>query len=73
MTPTITTFRPWHRRLVDAALDRLLRPAPAHAEWRGLDARSLADIGVDASEIDSIDAESRDPRAGITRRRIVLA
>jgi hypothetical protein len=48
MTPTITTFRPWHPR-------------------------SLADIGVDASEIDSIDAESRDPRAGITRRRIVLA
>lgn len=73
MTPTIATFRPWHRRVVDAALNRLLRPARPHGELRGLDARTLADIGIDASEIDSIDAESRDPRAGITRRRIVRA
>ena len=37
---------------------------------RTLDARTLADIGIDASEIDSVEAEARGDSAA-TRRRIV--
>jgi uncharacterized protein YjiS (DUF1127 family) len=37
-----------------------------------VDARTLADIGVDPSELASIEAESRG-RSAITRRRIVAA
>jgi hypothetical protein len=70
----ITIHRPWHRRLVDLALDRLLAP-PGRCPNRlqDLDARALADIGIDASEIDSVEAEAHGPSVGITRRRIVAA
>ena len=40
---------------------------------RELDACTLADIGVHASEIASIEAEAHGPQAGITRRRIVAS
>ncbi len=70
---TIATHRPWYRRLVDDALDHLLAHEQPAAPLHGLDARTLADIGIDASEIDSIDAESRGPSNRITRRRIALA
>lgn len=71
MTPAISTFRPWHRRLADDVLDRLLRAARPAQPLRGLDSRTLADIGVDAREIDSIEAEARSAHQRITRRRIV--
>jgi hypothetical protein len=70
---TIATHRPWYRRLIDETLDHLLAPGRPATRLRDLDARTLADIGIDASEIDSIEAESRSPRTGITRRRIALA
>jgi hypothetical protein len=69
----IATHRPWYRRLIERALDRLLTHGRKAAPLHGLDARTLADIGVDASEIASIETESRGPRLGITRRRIALA
>ena len=70
---TIATYRPWYRRLIDDTLDHLLAPGRPATPLYGLDARTLADIGVDASEIDSIEAESRGPSTRITRRRIALA
>lgn len=70
---TIATRRPWYRRLIDVALDHLLAHGRPATPLQGLDARTLADIGIDASEIASIEAESRSPRASITRRRIALA
>jgi len=42
------------------------------ASLHELDARSLADIGVDVSEISSIDAEARGV-SGVTRLRIAQA
>jgi hypothetical protein len=69
----ISTHRPWYRRLIDDALEHLLAHGRPATPLYGLDARTLADIGVDASEIDSIEAESRGPGARITRRRIALA
>ena len=68
---TITTRSPWYRRLVERALDHLLSPAVS-SSLHELDARTLADIGVDASEIGSIEAESRGPRVAVTRRRIAM-
>jgi hypothetical protein len=63
---------PWYRRAIDHLLDRLLAvPRPGAAPLRGIDPRTLADIGVDASEIDSIEAEARGAANRITRRRIV--
>jgi uncharacterized protein YjiS (DUF1127 family) len=69
----ITVHRPWHRRLVDKARELLATPGacPRATSLRELDAQALADIGIDASEIDSVEAEARGPRMGITRRRIV--
>jgi hypothetical protein len=49
------------------ALFWLLQRRPS--SLRDLDARTLADIGVDASEISSIDAESRG-LSRVTRLRI---
>jgi hypothetical protein len=69
---TITTRSPWYRRLVERALDHLLSPSTASASLHELDARTLADIGVDASEIASIEAEARGPRVAVTRRRLAL-
>jgi hypothetical protein len=63
---------PWYRRAIDQLLDHLLAaPRPAVAALRGIDARTLADIGIDASEIGSIEAEAHGSAHAITRRRIV--
>lgn len=70
---TLATHRPWYRRLIDDARDRLLAHRRPVTPLHGLDVRTLADIGIHASEIDSIEAESRGPSNLITRRRIVLA
>jgi hypothetical protein len=70
---SIPTFRPWYRRALDALIDRALALPPDATDLRDLDARTLADIGIDASEIDSIDAESRGSRRAATRRRIAFA
>lgn len=45
---------------------------PAAQSLHDLDARTLADIGVDPSELESIDAEANGLSA-LTRRRIVAA
>ncbi len=76
LMPTIPTCRPWTRRLADAlrARVRAARRSLHHASpLRGLDAHALADIGVHASEIDSIEGEARGPGTLVTRRRIVSA
>jgi hypothetical protein len=70
---TFSTRRPWYRRLIDDALDHLLAHGRPATPLRDLDARSLADIGIDASEIESIETESHGPSSRITRRRIALA
>jgi len=72
LAATIAKHRRWHRLSVLARewLAARRRRAPS---LRDLDARMLADIGVHASEIDSIEAEAHGPRTGITRRRIVGA
>jgi uncharacterized protein YjiS (DUF1127 family) len=67
MPPIINTYRPLHRRLFDAWRERF----GAGDDLRGLDARMLADIGIHASEINSIEAEAS-TRVQRTRRRIVL-
>lgn len=72
MTPSIATWRPWYHRFFEA-LRRTLRFAPAAPRatpLHELDTRTLHDIGIDASEIASIEAESRG-QARLTRRRIV--
>jgi len=51
------------------ALFRKLLQRRRASSLRGLDARTLADIGVDASEISSIDAEARG-LSRVTRLRI---
>lgn len=69
MIRPIPTYRSWPYRL----LDRL------RAHWherarlrvlRDLDRRTLVDIGIDPSEVSSIEAESK-ARAALTRLRIV--
>lgn len=69
MRPVITTYRPWYQRLLDIVRDGL-RASSGHASLRGLSARELSDIGVHASEIESIEAEARG-RVTATRLRIV--
>ncbi len=64
----IPTYRPLHHRLMDRLREQFAATA---SSLRDLDARALADIGVNASEIASIDAESS-MRAQITRRRIAV-
>jgi uncharacterized protein YjiS (DUF1127 family) len=66
----IAVHRPWHRRLLDVACE-FLTACPGATSLRGLDTHALTDLGLDASEIDSVDAEARGPRDGVTRRRIV--
>jgi uncharacterized protein YjiS (DUF1127 family) len=73
LVPTITTHRPWHQRLLDVAREQLATRRRHVTPLRDLDPRTLADIGVHASEIDSIEAEAHGPQARITRRRIVAA
>jgi uncharacterized protein YjiS (DUF1127 family) len=69
MTATLTpTRRPLRQRLMDLARDCFGRKD--RIGLRDLDRRALADIGIDASEIESIEAES-EGRAIVTRRRVV--
>jgi uncharacterized protein YjiS (DUF1127 family) len=73
----IATYRPWHRRLLDNLRDHLpalrVRRTKSASSLRSLDARALADIGIHASEISSIEGESRGPAWAVTRRRIFRA
>lgn len=69
MQQVLSTHRPWFIRLVDAIVERR-RARRRHAALRDLDARTLADIGVDASEVSSIAAEAAS-QACLTRLRIV--
>ena len=60
-----------HRSLGERTLDWVrVRFAPGPRALHQLDHRTLVDIGVDASEIASIEAESRGS-AELTRLRIV--
>jgi hypothetical protein len=69
MTPTIATWHPWHRRVIERAREFFF--APREVSMHELDRRTLADIGVDPSEIGSIESEARG-RARPTRLRIVV-
>lgn len=69
MTPVLTTHRPWYRRVVEDTLAHW-RCRRTLQTLRGLDARTLADIGVDAGELSSIGAEAAGC-AALTRLRIV--
>lgn len=54
------------------ALFQMLLRRRRESSLRELDARALADIGVDASEVESIEAESRGA-SHVTRLRIAHA
>ena len=69
MQHVLSTHRPWFWRLADAIADRC-RSRQRPATLSGLDARTLADIGIDASEIPSIAAEATS-QASLTRLRIM--
>lgn len=66
----IPTRRPLREQLLDLVREHM--PAARAASLRELDGRALADIGVDASEIASIEAEAQG-RARRTRLRLVSA
>lgn len=72
MTPTVlSTWRPWHQRLFDLAQAWAASlPRPRHEKIDALSAHALRDIGIDASEVASINAQSWG-RAGLSRLRIV--
>lgn len=63
----IPTHRPLHLRLL--ALARELLEHGARSPLHELDPHTLTDIGISASEIDSIEAEAQG-RARLTRLRI---
>jgi hypothetical protein len=68
MTATITPIRrPLRQRLLEVAREYF---GLNGTNLRDLDRRALADIGLDASEIDSIEAEAQG-RATATRLRVV--
>lgn len=67
--PTFTGFGSSFFASLRASWARLRQPRAA--TLRDLDTATLADIGIDASEIDSIEAESRG-RSDVTRRRIAI-
>lgn len=69
MQHVLSTRRPWFIRFADAIADRW-RSRQRHETLSGLDARTLADLGIDASEISSIAAEAAS-QASLTRLRIV--
>ncbi|NRF67028.1 hypothetical protein HLB44_08550 [Aquincola sp. S2] len=69
LAPSRLTTTRWFERWVGQLADALRRP-PSFDDLRGLDARTLADIGIDASEISSVEAEARQQRP-LTRKRIV--
>jgi len=66
-----STLRSFAERFVDAVRATLRRMAHHEVGLAELDDRTLADIGVARSEIDSIEAESRS-RSWPTRRRIAV-
>ncbi|MES2959561.1 MAG: hypothetical protein V4792_15325 [Pseudomonadota bacterium] len=68
MPTIIPTHRPLHLRLLAFIQESF---GSSHSGLRGLDARMLTDIGIDSSEIDSIESEAL-TRAQLTRRRIVV-
>jgi uncharacterized protein YjiS (DUF1127 family) len=68
MPTVLSTHRPWTVRWFDALVDRW-RARRQQTPLHGLDPRTLADIGVDASEISSIAAEAN-ALAQLTRLRV---
>ena len=75
LTTALETTMPTIRSICDllaGAWQHLSLHREAGGSLRELDARALADIGVDRSDIDSIEAESLG-RSDVTRRRIVEA
>ncbi|MBI5716788.1 MAG: DUF1127 domain-containing protein [Burkholderiales bacterium] len=70
MIRPIPTRSAWHQRLIDGVLAWWSARATRRA-LHELDSRALADIGVDASEIDSIAAETS-AHACLTRLRIAV-
>ena len=66
-TTVLHLSRPWPQRLLDRL--RSLRWRSRTDGWRAVDANTLRDLGVDASEFGSIGAEAAGAAAG-TRRRI---
>jgi hypothetical protein len=76
MTATVLpTWRPWYQRLFEFACAQWARririSSVRHPSLSELDARTLRDIGIDVSELASIQAESQG-RAEVTRLRILL-
>jgi hypothetical protein len=79
MPIVLPTHRPWITRLLDGVIDRWLawrdgrrrRAQHRHDRLHALDARMLSDLGLDRSELSSVDAEARH-EAALTRRRIAV-
>lgn len=71
MIRPIPTHRAWHRRVLADAM-AYWRERSSRRALHELDRRTLADIGVDASELTSIVAEAS-TQAQLTRLRIVAA
>lgn len=76
MNTTITRLsRPWPQRLIDRLrdirFDRCTAALRRADGWRGVDAHTLRDLGVDAGEIESIAAEAAGA-APSTRRRVTF-
>jgi uncharacterized protein YjiS (DUF1127 family) len=69
MITTLSTHRSWFSRFV-ADLRLHWQQRRTLQALRELDSRTLADIGIDASELSSIEAEAWG-HGVITRRRIV--
>lgn len=69
MQTVLTTHRPWLWRVADVIATRW-RLHRDLAALRGLDAHTLADIGIDRSEFSSITAEASS-RVLQTRLRII--
>lgn len=67
----LPTPRHWTSRLTDSLIDawRAWCDRPRPTRLRDLDARTLADLGLDASELSSVRAEA-DGQAVTTRLRI---
>jgi hypothetical protein len=73
-TTVLRTWRPWHQRVFDfarAQWARLTRIGVRHPTLGELDAHTLRDIGIDASELAFILADWQG-RADATRLRILL-
>ncbi len=66
----LRTHRPWAARLLDGLMDRW-RALNGRSALHELDHRTLADLGLDRSELSSVAAEAS-LRAERTRQRIAL-